>query len=170
MPVGRDETGLGRAKDRYPRDALADCFECKFVKRVADMLSDTCSGILQDPNSAQKGSSQRAVTTQPRYQFLITLRNIRIEQRRDLAEATNRFLDLTRQGPAAIDIQCPTIKQCDAKTYAATEDMVPRQPIDEHGRFLGKRGVARKYHLQGAAPHPVRVDHTFRNSGRTRGK
>src|SRR5258707_7322306 len=26
MPVGRDGTGLGRAKDGYPRDTPADCF------------------------------------------------------------------------------------------------------------------------------------------------
>src|SRR6266404_8393927 len=98
MPVSRDETGLGRAQDRYPRDALADRFECKFVKRVADMLSDTCSGILQDPNTAEKVSPQRAVTAQPRNQFLVTLRNVRIEERRDFAQVTNRLLDLTRQG------------------------------------------------------------------------
>src|SRR5258705_8686131 len=170
VPVGRDETGLGRAQDRYPRDALADRFECKFVKRVADMLSDTCSAILQDPNTAEKAFPQRAVTAQPRKQLLVTLRNIRMQERRDLAQVTNRLLDLTRQGPAVIDIQRPTIKQCDAESYGATEDMVPGQPVDEHGRLLGKRGVARKYHLQGAAPHPVRADHTFRNSGRTRGK
>src|SRR3977135_2208747 len=130
MPVSRDETGLGRAQNRYPRDTLADRFECKFVKRVADMLSDTCSAILQDPNTAEKVFPQRAVTTQPLNQFLVTLRNVRIEQRRDLAQVANRFLDLTRQGLAVIDIQCPTTKQCDAETYGATEDMVPGQPID----------------------------------------
>src|SRR5258706_13531947 len=64
MPVGRDETGLGRAQDRYPRDALADGFECKFIKRVADMLSDTCSGILQDANAAARylGRSLQSVS------------------------------------------------------------------------------------------------------------
>src|SRR3981081_2811860 len=170
MPMGRDGTGLGRAEHSDPPDALTDRFECKFVKRVADMLSDTCSGILQDPNTAEKALPQRAVTTQPRDQFLGALRDIRIEQWRDVAQVTNGLLDLSRQGLAVINIQRPTIKQCDAETYGATEDMVPRQPIDEHGKLLGKRGVTRKYHLQGAAPHPVRVDHTFRNAGRTRGK
>src|SRR5258708_3445680 len=144
MPVGRDEAGLGRAQDRHPRDALADRLECKFVKRVADMLRDTCSGILQDPNTAEKVYPQRAVATQPRKQFLVTLRNVRTEERLDLAQVTNRLLDLTRQALAVIDIKRPTIKQRDAETYAATRDMRPRQPIDQHGRLLGKRGVARK--------------------------
>src|SRR5467141_1774038 len=167
MPVGGHETGLGRAQRRYPRDGLADGFECKFVKRVADMLSDTCSGILQHPDTAEKVYPKRAVTTQPRKQLLVTLRNVRIKQRCDLAQVTNRLLDLTRQWLAVVDIQRPTIKQCDAETYAAAGDMVPGQPIDEHGRLLAKHGVARQHHLQGAAPHPVRVDHSLRNSGRT---
>src|SRR3981189_20819 len=93
MPVGRDETGLGRSQDRYPWDALADRFECKFIKRVADMLSDTCSGILQDANTAVKVFPQRAVTAQPRNQFLVTLRNIRIEERRDLAQVPSPRFD-----------------------------------------------------------------------------
>src|ERR1700730_11709563 len=120
MPVGGHETGFGRAQGRYPRDALADGFECKFVKRVADMLSDTCSGILQHPNTAEKVYPQRAVTTQPRKQLLVTLRDVRIKERRDLAQVANRLLDLTWQGLAVIDIQRPAIKQCDAETYAAT--------------------------------------------------
>src|SRR5258708_13258257 len=49
MPVGRDETGLGRAEDPYPRDAPADRFECQFVKRIADMLNDPYPGILPTP-------------------------------------------------------------------------------------------------------------------------
>src|SRR5260370_14035865 len=123
MPVSRDKPGLGGAQDRSPRDTLADRFECKFVKRVADVLSDTCSAILQDPNTAEKVFSQRAVTAQPRNQFLVTLRDIRVEERRDLAQVANRGLDLSRQGLAVINIQRPAIKHCDAETYGATEDM-----------------------------------------------
>src|SRR3977135_1793832 len=102
MLVGRDETGLGRAQDRDPRDALADRVECKFVKRVADMLSDTCSGILQDPNAAEKVFPQRAIATQPRDQFLVPLWNTGIEQRRNVAQVANRLLDLAGQGLAII--------------------------------------------------------------------
>src|SRR5260370_41120973 len=47
LPVGRDETGLGRAQDRTPREARAGRFECKFVKHVANMLSDTAASILK---------------------------------------------------------------------------------------------------------------------------
>ena len=118
--------------------------ECKFVKRVADMLSDACSGILQDPDAAEKVFPQRAVTTQPRNQFLVTLRNIRVEQRRDFAQVANRLLDLTRQWLAVVDIKRPAVVQCDAETYRAAEDMVPGQPVDEYGRLLGKHGVARQ--------------------------
>src|SRR5258708_10768115 len=55
MLVGRDETGLGRAEDPYPPDALPDRFNSAFAKRIADMLSDACPGILQDANTAEKG-------------------------------------------------------------------------------------------------------------------
>src|SRR5262249_36469656 len=78
MPVGGHQTGLGRTQHRYPRDALADGFECKLVKRVDYRLSDACSGILQHPDTAKKACPQHAVTTQPRKQLLVTLRNVRI--------------------------------------------------------------------------------------------
>jgi choline dehydrogenase len=68
MQVARNESSLSPAQDRYPLDALADRFECKLVKRVTDMLSYTCSGILQDPDTAEKIFPQHAVTTQPRNQ------------------------------------------------------------------------------------------------------
>src|SRR5258708_3762248 len=110
MPVGGDETGLGRAQSRYPRDALADGFECKFVKRVADMLSDTCSGILQHPDTAEKVYPKRAVTTQPGEHFLVPLRNVEKRERRALARVATRPLVLTGRGFAVVDVHRPAIK------------------------------------------------------------
>jgi hypothetical protein len=60
------------------------------------MLSDARAGILQDPDAAEEVLPQRVIAAQPRNQFLVTLRDIRVEQRRDFAQVANRLLDLTR--------------------------------------------------------------------------
>ena len=96
MPVRRDQAGLGRAKERPPWDRMADRVAGKLVEGVADMLSDARAGVLQDPDAAEEVLPQRAIAAQPRDQFLVTLRDIRVEERRDFSQVANRLLDLTR--------------------------------------------------------------------------
>src|ERR1700719_559614 len=93
---------LGRAQERHPWDRMADRVAGKLVESIADMLSDARAGIMQDPDAAEEVLPQRAIAAQPRNQFLVTLRDIRVEQRRDFAQVANRLLDLTRQGLAVI--------------------------------------------------------------------
>jgi hypothetical protein len=72
---------------------MADRVAGKLVESIADMLSDAGAGILQDPDAAEEVLPQRAIAAQPRNQFLVTLRDIRVEQRRDFAQVANRLLD-----------------------------------------------------------------------------
>jgi hypothetical protein len=87
------QAGLRRAQERNPWDRTADRFAGKLVESIADMLSDARAGILQDPDAAEEVLPERAITAQPRDQFLVTLRDIRVEQRRDFAQVANRLLD-----------------------------------------------------------------------------
>jgi hypothetical protein len=109
MPMCRHQAGLGRAQERNPWDRMADRVAGKLVEGIADMLSDARAGILQDPDAAEEVLPQRAIAAQPGDQFLVTLRDIRVEQRRDFAQVTNRLLDLTRQRLAVIDIKRPPL-------------------------------------------------------------
>jgi hypothetical protein len=92
MHVRRDQAGLRRGQERHPWDRTADRVAGKLVESIADMLSDARAGILQDPDAAEEVFPQCAIAVQPRNQFLITLRNIRVEQRRDFAQVANRLL------------------------------------------------------------------------------
>jgi hypothetical protein len=159
------QAGLRRAQERNPWDRTADRFAGKLVESIADMLSDARAGILQDPDAAEEVLPERAITAQPRDQFLVTLRDIRVEQRRDFAQVTNRLLDLTRQGLAVIDIERPSVVQCDAETNRTSENVIPRQPVDEYGSLLGEHGVTLAHHLHDAAQYAVRIDHSFRHPG-----
>jgi hypothetical protein len=134
------------------------------------MLSDARARILQDPDAAEEVLPQRAIAAQPRNQFLVTLRDIRVEQRRDFAQVANRLLDLTRQGLAVIDIKRPPVVQCDTETNRTSEDVMPGQPVDEYRSLLGEHGVAPAHHLHDAAQHAVRADRSFRHPGRSGGE
>jgi hypothetical protein len=149
---------------------MADRVAGKLVVSVADMLRDARAGILQDTDAAEEGLPQRAVPAQPRDQFLVTLRDVRVEQRRDFAQVTDRLLDLTGQGLAVIDIKRPPIVQGDTEADRAAEDVIPGQPIDEDGSLFGEHGVAPADHLHDAAQRTIRADHAFRHPGRTGGE
>ena len=164
------QAGLRRAQERNPWDRTADRFAGKLVESIADMLSDARAGILQDPDAAEEVLPERAITAQPRDQFLVTLRDIRVEERRDFSQVANRLLDLTRQGLAVIDIKRPPVVQCDTETNRTSEDVIPGQPVDEYGSLLDEHRVTPTHHLHEAAHHAVRVDHSFRRPGCTGGE
>jgi hypothetical protein len=151
VAAGRDHSALGRAQQRHPLDALADCVERKLVECVEDLLNQARAGKLQDSNATEETFPQRTVATEPRHQFLITFRHIRIENRRNLPQIADGLLDLTRQWPAIVDVKCPAAEQCGAEAASTAEDMAPGQPVDQHRGLPGKRRITRQQHFCGTA-------------------
>ena len=53
------------------------------------------------------------------------------------------------------------MKQHQANIVVTAKGVVPRQPIDKHGRGLAKHGHGLPHLLLVGAPHAVCVDHAF---------
>ena len=87
---------------------------------------------------------------------------------RDLAEIANGFVKLARRRPSVIDVERSAVVEDEADVGIAAEGVVPRQPIDNHGRFVDNEGEIPASHFLVAAPHAMRVDDALGHAGGTR--
>ncbi|CAJ6020994.1 Uncharacterised protein [Burkholderia pseudomallei] len=112
-------------------------------------------------HAREERRAQRAVALERGRQRFPALRHVEVGRRRDLAQVAHCLVEAIRRRPAVVDIQRAAVVKRDADVVAAAERVVPRQPVDEHGRRARELRHRLAQHLLIAAQHPVRRRHRF---------
>ena len=119
----------------------------------------------------EEAAAQRVVLLHRRRQRRVTGGHVGIIGRRNLAQVTQRLLELAGHRPAVVDIQRAAIDQDRMERGVAAHGVIPRHPV-EHGRDRPV-GIARPHlhhHRRIGAHHLLRVDDGLRHAGRARGE
>ena len=108
------------------------------------------------------------VVAQIRQQQLVSLRDVEIDRRRNLAEIPHGLLDAAGHRLSRIEIDRAAVEQHEPEIVIAAKGVIPRQPVDDDRRLLLQKSQGLAKHDLVGAQHPLRVDDGLGIAGRAR--
>ena len=120
--------------------------------------------------AAEQAVAQRVVGVHRIDQRLEASGDVEVDGGRNLAQVVQGRADALGRGLAVVDVQRATVEQGESHVVAATEHVVPREPVHQHRGLVGQEGQALAQHLLVGAQHAVGGDHALGQAGRARGE
>ena len=143
-----------------------------WLRAISRMSSATCCRSAAAAQNSifswlKKCVAELLVLPQLRHEQLVSFRHIEVRGDWHLAQIAHGCLERAGHRLAIVDVERAAVVEGDPEVVVAAEGVVPRQPVAEHRRVFEQRHHGANHRLVGAE-HPLRVDHPFWPTGRSR--
>ena len=148
---------------------LATGFHRQLLDLVEHVLGDAGAGKPKQLQAREEVAAKFRIGTQIGQQHFVAFGNVEVPGRRDLTQVAHGLLNGAGKRLALVDVEGAAVVDYEADVMIAAGGVMPRRPVDDHRRLVGKIGERLAQHHLVGAPHALRVDHALRHTGRNPG-